>query len=72
MESSYTDDNTIVQCSTSLNCGGNLSTMTRRQCCVERDDGLAFTIEGDSTCHVCIGKHRSYKKYIHCSNTLQF
>ena len=54
------DDDTLVKCSTTLNCSGtNLPTMTKRQCCVERDDGLSFMIDGDpkATCRVCIGKH---------------
>ena len=49
-----TDDVDLVQCSTNADCTGNLTTMTMRQCCVENDDGLSFTV--NSTCHTCIGK----------------
>ena len=50
------DENVIVQCRTTTDCTGNFSLLTKRQCCVESTDGLAFTVNGEATCHVCIGK----------------
>lgn len=50
------NDMSLVQCRATTDCTGNFTTMTARQCCVENIDGLSFTINGDLTCHVCIGK----------------
>ena len=42
------------QCFTDNNCtGGTVPAATERECCVETNEGLAFSDDG--TCTVCIG-----------------
>ena len=48
----------MVRCSSLINCGNMLGMMTKKQCCIDRTDGMAFTTvqPGAETCHPCIGK----------------
>ena len=45
----------LVQCRTTLDCSGNMTLMSARDCCVSNPDGLSFTVPGVETCQVCIG-----------------
>ena len=48
----------MVECSTTLNCSSNSSTLiSARECCVDSLDGLAYTIPRSGECHVCVGTH---------------
>ena len=44
-----------VQCRTAVDCTGNFTMMSARDCCVSNPGGLAYTIPGVEACQVCIG-----------------
>lgn len=50
-----------IQCRTTLDCSGNFTFMSARDCCVGNPDGLSFTVPGVETCQVCIGMSISPK-----------
>ena len=46
----------MVECSTTLNCSLNGTLMSARECCVNSEEGLAYTIPGNNDkCHTCFG-----------------
>ena len=45
----------MVECSTTVNCSSNGTSMSARECCVNSVDGLSYSIPGQQQCHTCIG-----------------
>jgi hypothetical protein len=47
----------LVECSTTVNCSSNGTMMSARECCVNSEDGLSYSIPGQQQCHTCIGMY---------------
>lgn len=46
---------TSVHCSTTLNCSSTYEVMSVRECCVDSEEGLSYSVKGQQKCYKCIG-----------------
>ena len=54
------DEEQMVKCSTTVDCLASSTVMTARECCVNSEDGLSYSIRGQQRCHACKGINNNY------------
>ena len=52
----YVGEVQLVECSTTVNCSSSGMMMSARECCVNSEDGLSYSIPGLQQCYACIGE----------------